>query len=117
MSGRITSDERVVILGSGPTGLGAGYRLLELGHENFPIYERGRSGRRSRDLLPGRAGLYVGHRWACPVFALRLLRPADGQSAEPACRSRLADPRARILGMDRRPLCAVSVSEQHPLPV
>ena len=40
MSGRITSDERVVILGSGPTGLGAGYRLLELGHENFPIYER-----------------------------------------------------------------------------
>jgi protoporphyrinogen oxidase len=31
---------RVVILGAGPTGLGAAYRLQELGHEDWDIYER-----------------------------------------------------------------------------
>lgn len=31
---------RVVILGAGPTGLGAGYRLQELGHTDFTLYER-----------------------------------------------------------------------------
>ncbi|MFN0131728.1 MAG: protoporphyrinogen/coproporphyrinogen oxidase [Phycisphaerales bacterium] len=31
---------RLLILGAGPTGLGAGYRLHELGHRNFSIYER-----------------------------------------------------------------------------
>jgi protoporphyrinogen oxidase len=30
----------IVILGAGPVGLGAGYRLTELGHRNFTIYER-----------------------------------------------------------------------------
>lgn len=40
MGGLLTNDQRVVILGSGPTGLGAGYRLRELGHDNFHIYER-----------------------------------------------------------------------------
>lgn len=33
-------DARIVILGSGPTGLGAGYRLKELGHTNFVILDR-----------------------------------------------------------------------------
>jgi len=33
-------DERIVIIGAGPTGLGAGYRLKELGHTNFAIYDR-----------------------------------------------------------------------------
>src|SRR6266480_3186806 len=32
-------SQRVVILGAGPTGLGAGYRLAELGHHNWDIYE------------------------------------------------------------------------------
>ncbi len=32
---------RIVIVGAGPTGLGAGYRLRELGHEAFHIHERG----------------------------------------------------------------------------
>jgi protoporphyrinogen oxidase len=34
------TDKRIVILGAGPTGLGAGYRLKELGYKNFMIYEQ-----------------------------------------------------------------------------
>ncbi|MDX2162168.1 MAG: NAD(P)-binding protein [bacterium] len=33
-------DKKIVILGAGPTGLGAGYRLQELGYRNFTIYDR-----------------------------------------------------------------------------
>src|SRR3978361_2319203 len=33
-------NRKIVIIGAGPTGLGAGYRLKELGHDNFQIYER-----------------------------------------------------------------------------
>lgn len=33
-------EPRIVILGAGPTGLGAGYRLRELGYSNFHIYEK-----------------------------------------------------------------------------
>ena len=40
MLGLLQSDQRVVILGSGPTGLGAAHRLRELGHDNFQIYDR-----------------------------------------------------------------------------
>ena len=40
MLGLLQPDQRVVILGSGPTGLGAAHRLRELGHENFHIYDR-----------------------------------------------------------------------------
>ncbi|MCX5726498.1 MAG: FAD-dependent oxidoreductase, partial [Candidatus Saganbacteria bacterium] len=32
--------EKIVIIGAGPTGLGAAYRLEELGYPNFEIYER-----------------------------------------------------------------------------
>jgi protoporphyrinogen oxidase len=31
---------KIIIIGAGPTGLGAAYRLKELGHENFTVYER-----------------------------------------------------------------------------
>lgn len=31
--------KRIVIIGAGPTGLGAGYRLQELGHTDFDLYE------------------------------------------------------------------------------
>jgi protoporphyrinogen oxidase len=33
-------EQKIVIIGAGPTGLGAGYRLKELGYRNFQIYER-----------------------------------------------------------------------------
>jgi protoporphyrinogen oxidase len=32
-------DRRIVIVGAGPTGLAAGYRLKELGYNNFVICE------------------------------------------------------------------------------
>ena len=32
--------KRIVIIGAGPTGLGAGYRLQELGYTDWVIYER-----------------------------------------------------------------------------
>ena len=34
------SAARILLLGAGPTGLGAGYRLKELGHSNFLIVDR-----------------------------------------------------------------------------
>jgi protoporphyrinogen oxidase len=33
-------DSRIVIIGAGPTGLGAGYRLKELGYRNFTLFDR-----------------------------------------------------------------------------
>ncbi|MFN8528570.1 MAG: NAD(P)-binding protein [Anaerolineae bacterium] len=33
-------EPKIVILGAGPTGLGAGYRLQELGYRNWMIYDR-----------------------------------------------------------------------------
>lgn len=33
-------DKRIIIIGAGPTGLGAAYRLKELGHENWTIFEK-----------------------------------------------------------------------------
>jgi protoporphyrinogen oxidase len=35
-----TTEKKIVIIGAGPTGLGAGYRLKELGYRNFKIYDR-----------------------------------------------------------------------------
>src|SRR3954453_6474861 len=33
-------DQKIVILGAGPTGLGAAYRLKELGYSNFHMYDK-----------------------------------------------------------------------------
>ena len=33
-------EKKIVILGAGPTGLGAAYRLKELGYKNFHMYDR-----------------------------------------------------------------------------
>src|SRR5256885_14063405 len=40
MSNGNGAEPRFVILGAGPTGLGAGYRLKELGRRNFTLYDR-----------------------------------------------------------------------------
>jgi len=32
-----TNNERIVIIGSGPTGLGAAWRFHELGHKNWVL--------------------------------------------------------------------------------
>lgn len=34
------SPERIIIIGAGPTGLGAAYKLKELGYENWAVYEK-----------------------------------------------------------------------------
>jgi protoporphyrinogen oxidase len=34
-------SKKIVIIGGGPTGLGAGYRLHELGYDNWVLYEKG----------------------------------------------------------------------------
>jgi protoporphyrinogen oxidase len=34
------SEPRIVVIGAGPTGLGAGYRLQEIGYENWTLYEK-----------------------------------------------------------------------------
>ena len=45
VSARTDVSKKIVILGAGPTGLGAAYRLRELGHENFVVLEaRGNAG-------------------------------------------------------------------------
>lgn len=36
----MATNKRIVIIGAGPTGLGAAHRLRELGHEEFVVYER-----------------------------------------------------------------------------
>ncbi len=33
-------QKKIVLIGAGPTGLGAAYRLHELGYENWVLYEK-----------------------------------------------------------------------------
>jgi len=45
-------SKRIVIIGAGPTGLGAGYRLAELGYDDWAIYE-------CHDYVGGHASSFV----------------------------------------------------------
>ena len=44
--------KRIVILGAGPMGLGAAYRLQQLGHQDFVIYDQ-------NDFVGGLAASFV----------------------------------------------------------
>ena len=35
-----TTEPKIVIIGSGPTGLGSAFRLQELGHQNFVMLDQ-----------------------------------------------------------------------------
>ena len=49
---------RIVIIGAGPTGLAAGYRLKELGYTNFELLEA----RHKSAVWPRRRGARTGSR-------------------------------------------------------
>ena len=65
---------KFVIIGAGPTGLGAAYRLKELGYDNFAVYERIAANRRPRQQFHGFRRLYLGHRRPRDVQPLQILR-------------------------------------------
>ena len=46
------NTKRIVIIGGGPTGLGAAYRLHELGYDNWTLYEK-------HDYVGGHASSHV----------------------------------------------------------
>ena len=68
------TGKKIIIIGAGPTSLGAAYRLNELGHDNFQMYERLRPYRRPRQQLHRFRRLHLGYRRACDVQPLQVLR-------------------------------------------
>ena len=101
---------RIVILGAGPTGLGAAYRLQELGHEDWDLYEQ-------HDYIGGLAASFTddkgftydigGHVMFCHYkYYDRLFDKLMGDDC--------TEHHARELGLDVRQVRAVPVPEQHP---
>ena len=71
-------EKKIVIIGAGPTGLGAAYRLKELGYKNFHMYDR-------LGHLGGLASSYTdsaGFTWDTSPTALACAR----MSIRPSCR-------------------------------
>ena len=77
----------IVILGAGPTGLGAGYRLRERGEDGLRDLRARREARRALDELRGRQGLHLGRVRAHHLLRLSLLQRAawTSSSARTAC--------------------------------
>jgi|GEM_PF-7038065 len=66
--------KRIVVLGAGPTGLGAGYRLNEIGHEDWDMYEMNSYvGGLSASFVDDK-GFHLGYRRPHHVFSLSILR-------------------------------------------
>ena len=100
----------LLILGAGPTGLGAAWQLRQLGTRRLGI-DRGKpSSWRTSEFIHGCQGLHLGRRGTCPVLTLSVFRRGD---ARVPGHGWLAASRARILGLDPRPFCALSLPEQH----
>ena len=102
---------RVIVLGAGPTGLGAATRLHQLGHTNWDLYEMG-------DTPGGLARSFVdeqGFTWDIGGHVIfshykYFDDVLDGD------RARMEQPRARVLGVESRDDGTVSVPEQHRPP-
>ena len=115
MLGLLQPDQRVVILGSGPTGLGAAHRLRELGHENFHIYDRD-------DQVGGLATSFKdeqGFTWDIGGHVqfshYRYFDELMDKALNPPNGPGWLDHEREVVGLDRRPLRALPFPEQYPL--
>jgi hypothetical protein len=94
-----------LVVGAGPTGLGAAQRFDELGVD-WHLVEAAADAGGLAGSFTDEAGFYVGLRRPCPALALRLVRPGDGPRAR---RGRLAGAPETQLDLDPRAFRALSV--------
>ena len=62
-------EPKILILGAGPTGLGAGYRLKELNYKNFDLYDA-----LNEESLRGEGGPELGDRAVRRTLGIRLMK-------------------------------------------
>lgn len=66
----LTQKAKIVVIGSGPCGLGAAWRLQELGHEDFMVLEAGaEAGGLSITATDDNGFLFDMGGWPVPVHA------------------------------------------------